>query len=87
MTQVYAEDGQAISAHRHRGGPCVVVAAQVQGEGRLLPVQMGLVERRAVKRVTKAMKGTSARRAFPLPGSREFPWRRRPRSRSETRSR
>jgi large subunit ribosomal protein L3 len=57
MTQVYAEDGQAIPATVIEAGPCVVVQRKSKGKDGYSAVQVGLVERRAVKRVPKAMKG------------------------------
>jgi large subunit ribosomal protein L3 len=57
MTQVYAEDGQAIPATVIEAGPCVVVQRKSKEKDGYSAVQVGLVERRTVKRVTKPMKG------------------------------
>jgi len=57
MTQVYAEDGRAIPATVLQAGPCVVVQRKSKDKDGYSAVQMGLVEARKVKRVTKAMKG------------------------------
>jgi large subunit ribosomal protein L3 len=57
MTQVYAEDGRAIPATVLQAGPCVVVQRKSKDKDGYSSVQMGLVEARKVKRVTKAMKG------------------------------
>jgi large subunit ribosomal protein L3 len=57
MTQVYAEDGRAIPATVLQAGPCVVVQKKSKDKDGYSAVQMGLVEARKVKRVTKAMKG------------------------------
>lgn len=63
MTQVYAEDGSAIPATVIQAGPCVVVQRKSKSgkDGKrkdgYCAVQIGLVEMRKVKRVTKAMKG------------------------------
>ena len=63
MTQVFSDDGRAVPVTVIEAGPCVVV----QRKTRTKPdgtkkdgysaVQVGLVERRKVKSVTKAMQG------------------------------
>jgi large subunit ribosomal protein L3 len=65
MTQVYAEDGQAIPATVIEAGPCVVVQRKSKGKDGYSAVQVGLVERRAVKRVPKAMKGHFEKAGIP----------------------
>jgi large subunit ribosomal protein L3 len=65
MTQVYAEDGQAIPATVIEAGPCVVVQRKSKGKDGYSAVQVGLVERRAVKRVPKAMKGHFEKAGLP----------------------
>jgi large subunit ribosomal protein L3 len=57
MTQVYAEDGRAIPATVLQAGPCVVVQRKSKDKDGYSAVQMGLVEARKTKRVTKAMNG------------------------------
>ena len=57
MTQVYAEDGQAFPVTVIQAGPCVVVQRKAKDKDGYSAVQLGLVEARKVKRVTKAMKG------------------------------
>ena len=57
MTQVYAEDGRAIPVTVIQAGPCVVVQRKSKAKDGVSAVQLGLVEGRKVKRVTKAMKG------------------------------
>jgi large subunit ribosomal protein L3 len=62
MTQVYAADGQAIPATVLEAGPCVVVQRKVkQSNGNrkdgYSAVQLGLVENRKTKSVSKAMLG------------------------------
>jgi large subunit ribosomal protein L3 len=57
MTQVYAEDGRAIPATVIEAGPCVVVQRKSKEKDGYSAVQIGLVERRKVKHVTKPMKG------------------------------
>jgi large subunit ribosomal protein L3 len=57
MTQVYAEDGRAYPVTVIEAGPCVVVQRKSKGKDGYSAVQLGLVEARKAKRVTKAMKG------------------------------
>jgi len=57
MTQVYAEDGRAFPVTVIEAGPCVVVQRKSKDKDGYSAVQIGLVEGRKVKRVTKAMKG------------------------------
>ena len=57
MTQVYAEDGRAIPVTVIQAGPCVVVQRKSKEKDGYSSVQLGLVEDRKVKRVTRAMKG------------------------------
>jgi large subunit ribosomal protein L3 len=57
MTQVYAEDGRAFPVTVIQAGPCVVVQRKSKDKDGYAAVQLGLVEARKVKRVTKAMKG------------------------------
>ena len=74
MTQVYAEDGQAIPATVIEAGPCVVVQRKSKEKDGYAAVQMGLVERRTVKRVTKPMKGHFDKAGLPpCRVLREFP--------------
>jgi large subunit ribosomal protein L3 len=65
MTQVFADDGKAIPVTVIEAGPCVVVQRRsVQKEG-YSAVQLGLVERRKIKRITKPMKGHFAKAGLP----------------------
>jgi large subunit ribosomal protein L3 len=74
MTQVYADDGRAIPATVIEAGPCVVVQRKSKEKDGYAAVQMGLVERRTVKRVTKPMKGHFAKAGLPpCRVLREFP--------------
>ena len=57
MTQVYADDGRAFPVTVIQAGPCVVVQRKSKEKDGYSAVQLGLVEARKVKRVTKAMKG------------------------------
>ncbi len=65
MTQIYAEDGQAIPATVIEAGPCVVVQRKSKGKDGYSAVQVGLVEPRVVKRVTRAMKGHFEKAGLP----------------------
>jgi large subunit ribosomal protein L3 len=57
MTQVYAEDGRAFPVTVIEAGPCVVVQRRSKDKDGYSAVQVGLVETRKVKRITKPMKG------------------------------
>jgi large subunit ribosomal protein L3 len=57
MTQVYAEDGEAFPVTVLEAGPCVVVQRRSKERDGYAAVQLGLVEGRKTKRVTKPMKG------------------------------
>jgi len=57
MTQVYAEDGRAYPVTVIQAGPCVVVQRKSKDKDGYSAVQVGLVEARKTKRVTKPMKG------------------------------
>jgi large subunit ribosomal protein L3 len=65
MTQVYAEDGRAIPATVIEAGPCVVVQRKSKEKDGYSAVQLGLVEGKKVKRVTKAMEGHFKRAGLP----------------------
>lgn len=65
MTQVYAEDGRAIPATVIEAGPCVVVQRKSKEKDGYSAVQLGLVERRHAKRITKPMKGHFDRAGVP----------------------
>jgi large subunit ribosomal protein L3 len=65
MTQVYAEDGQAIPATVLQAGPCVVVQRKSKDKDGYSAVQVGLVEARKTKRVTKPMTGHFAKAGLP----------------------
>ena len=57
MTQVYSADGRAIPVTVIQAGPCVVVQRKTKQKDGYEAVQLGLVEERKVKKVTKAMAG------------------------------
>jgi len=57
MTQVYAPDGKALPVTVIAAGPCVVVQRKSKDKDGYSAIQLGLVESRKVKRVSKAMKG------------------------------
>jgi len=65
MTQVYADDGSAIPVTVIQAGPCVVVQRKSKEKDGYSAVQLGLVEDRKVKRVTKAMKGHFDKASLP----------------------
>jgi large subunit ribosomal protein L3 len=57
MTQVFADDGRALPVTVIEAGPCVVVQRKSKDGDGYSAVQLGLVEQKKVKRVTKPMKG------------------------------
>jgi large subunit ribosomal protein L3 len=65
MTQVYAEDGRAIPATVLEAGPCVVVQRRSKEKDGYSAVQLGLVENRKLKRVTKPMEGHFKKAGLP----------------------
>jgi large subunit ribosomal protein L3 len=65
MTQVYAEDGRAIPVTVIAAGPCVVVQRKSKEKDGYSAVQIGLVEDRKVKHVTKPMKGHFEKAGLP----------------------
>ena len=65
MTQVYAEDGRAYPVTVIQAGPCVVVQRKSKDKAGYSAVQLGLVEARKVKQVTKAMKGHFEKAGLP----------------------
>ena len=74
MTQVYSEDGRAIPATVIEAGPCVVVQRKGKAKDGYSAVQLGLVENRKVKQVTKPMKGHFDKAGLPpCRVLREFP--------------
>lgn len=65
MTQVYADDGRAVPVTVIEAGPCVVVQRKSRDKDGYAAVQLGLVEGRKVKRVTKPMKGHFEKAGLP----------------------
>jgi large subunit ribosomal protein L3 len=74
MTQAYAQDGRAIPVTVLEAGPCVVVQRRSKQKDGYSAVQLGFVEARKVKRVTKPMKGHFDKAGLPpCRVLREFP--------------
>ena len=65
MTQVYAEDGRAYPVTVILAGPCVVVQRKSKQKDGYSAVQLGLVEARKVKQLTKPMKGHFEKAGLP----------------------
>ncbi len=65
MTQVYAEDGQAVPVTVLQAGPCVVVQRKSKQKDGYSAVQLGLVEERKTKHVTKPMQGHFKKAGLP----------------------
>jgi large subunit ribosomal protein L3 len=57
MTQIFADDGTAVPVTLIAAGPCVVVQRKTEAVDGYEAVQLGLVEKKAPKKVSKPMKG------------------------------
>ena len=57
MTQVFTDDGRVIPVTVIKAGPCLVVQKKIKEHNDYMKVQLGLVEDRKVKRVTKPLHG------------------------------
>jgi large subunit ribosomal protein L3 len=74
MTQVYAEDGRALPVTVIEAGPCVVVQRKSKEKDGYAAVQLGLVEARKAKGITKPMQGHFDKAGLPpCRVLREFP--------------
>jgi large subunit ribosomal protein L3 len=74
MTQVFADDGRAFPVTVIEAGPCVVVQRKSKDRDGYAAVQLGLVESRKTKRITKPMKGHFEKAGLPpCRVLREFP--------------
>jgi large subunit ribosomal protein L3 len=67
MTQMYGDDGRAVPVTVIQAGPCVVVQRKSTAKDGYSSVQLGLVEDRKLKKVTKAMGGHFAKTGGGLP--------------------
>jgi large subunit ribosomal protein L3 len=65
MTQVFAEDGQAVPVTVLKAGPCVVVQRRSKAKDGYSAVQLGLVEERAARHVSKPMQGHFKKAGLP----------------------
>jgi large subunit ribosomal protein L3 len=65
MTQVFADDGRALPVTVIEAGPCVVVQRKSKEKDGYSAVQLGLVEGRKVKNVTRPMQGHFAKAGLP----------------------
>jgi large subunit ribosomal protein L3 len=65
MTQVYAADGRAIPVTVIQAGPCVVVQRKSKEKDGYSAVQLGFVENRTIKRITKPMAGHFKKASLP----------------------
>ena len=57
MTQIFADDGAAVPVTVIQAGPCLVVQRRTQERDGYDAAQIGLVEERPVRKVTKPMAG------------------------------
>jgi len=67
MTQVYGEDGRAVPVTVIQAGPCVVVQRKAPAKDGYSAVQLGFVEDRKIKKVSKAQAGHFAKTGGGLP--------------------
>jgi len=74
MTQIYVEDGTAIPVTVVKAGPCLVVQVKDQEGDGYRAVQVGLVEERTPRKLSKAARGHAAKAgAAPMRRLMEFP--------------
>jgi large subunit ribosomal protein L3 len=57
MTQIFSDDGKALPVTVIEAGPCVVVQRKAKGRDGYEAVQVGLVEKRPLRQVTRPMQG------------------------------
>ncbi|MCP5050146.1 MAG: 50S ribosomal protein L3 [bacterium] len=57
MTQVFTDDGRVIPVTVIQAGPCLVVQKKIKENNPWMKIQLGLVDDRKVKQVTKPQKG------------------------------
>ena len=67
MTQLYADDGTVLPVTVIQAGPCVVVQRKTGEKDGYAAVQLGLVESRKAKRVSKPLAGHFAKTGKGLP--------------------
>lgn len=65
MTQIFMEDGEALPVTLIQAGPCVVVQKKDTETDGYNAVQLGLVEKIAARRVTKARRGHFEKAGLP----------------------
>lgn len=57
MTQIFTDEGLVVPVTVIKAGPCLVVQKKIKENNPLLKVQLGLVDDKKVKKVTKPMRG------------------------------
>ena len=57
MTQIFTDDGRVVPVTVIKAGPCLVVQKKIKENNEWMKIQLGLVEDRKVKKVTKPLKG------------------------------
>src|SRR5215470_1022907 len=65
MTQIYTEKGTAVPVTVVKAGPCLVVQRKTVGNDGYEAVQLGLVEEKPPKKVTKPLSGHFAKAGIP----------------------
>ncbi|MGE5341603.1 MAG: 50S ribosomal protein L3 [Candidatus Omnitrophota bacterium] len=57
MTQIYGDDGRVIPVTVIKAGPCLVVQKKINEKNVHMKIQLGLVEEKKLKKVTKPLRG------------------------------
>lgn len=57
MTQMFMDDGRVVPVTVIKAGPCLVVQKKINENNPLMKIQLGLVDDKKIKKVTKPMKG------------------------------
>ena len=65
MTQLFTDDGRVIPVTVIKAGPCLVVQKKIKQNNDHMKVQLGLVEDRKVKQVTKPLRGHFEKASVP----------------------
>jgi large subunit ribosomal protein L3 len=65
MTQVFTDDGLVIPVTVIKAGPCLVVQKKIKEKNPWMKIQLGLVDDRKVKNVTKPMRGHFEKASVP----------------------
>ncbi len=67
MTQIVKDDGEVVPVTVLKAGPCVVVQKRTVENDGYEAIQLGFIEDKAIKRITKPMKGHFEKRGVKQP--------------------